>query len=99
MTGNSIGARIWFTEMSLTKGSERARVLLERSLFSFVFEILWRSALLTLPLALVQYLFHPKFFDINDIWIIFAAFLVMHTLFILFGLLYASARYRKYPKQ
>jgi hypothetical protein len=78
--------------------NKQAQALLGRSLVSYGFEILWRSALLTAALSLVYYLDKPKAFTFSDIWITFIVVAVFHTILILMGLLLAVGRYRKRPK-
>lgn len=74
--------------------NKQARALLQRSPLSYLVEILWRSALLTAVLALVDYLSRPKFFDFNDVWINLAVIVVFFSILQLLSLLLAAARYR-----
>ena len=77
---------------------KQAGALLKRSLFSYIFEILWRSVLLTAVLSLVYYLDKPKSFAFADVWITFIVVTGFQSILTFFGLLAAAGRYRKRPK-
>jgi hypothetical protein len=74
--------------------NKQAKALLQRSLFSYAFEILWQSALLTAALSLTNYLLTPKTFDFEIVWITFVVVTVFNSIFTFAGLLMAAARYR-----
>jgi len=78
--------------------NEQARRLLERSLLSYLFEVLWRSALLTAILKLIDYWSRPKAFDWEDVWITFAIITIALAFMTFLGLAMAAFRYRHRSK-
>jgi hypothetical protein len=78
--------------------NKQARAVLDRSLVSYLFEILWRSVVFTVVLSAADYFFEPKSFTVDDVVINFVAFVVLFSLVTFMGLLLAAGRYRKRPK-
>ncbi len=78
--------------------NKQARALLDRSLLSYLFEILWRSVAFTAVFSTIDYFFKPKAFTRDDVIINFIAFVILFSLITFFGLLMAAGRHRKRPK-
>jgi hypothetical protein len=78
--------------------NEQARRLLERGLLSYLFEVLWRSALLTAILKLIDYWSRPKAFAWEDVWITFAIITIVLAFMTFLGLAMAAFRYRHRSK-
>jgi len=74
--------------------NKQSRTVLQRSLLSHVFEVLWRSALLTAGLTLFNYLFRRETFELADVWINLVALTFVVSIGAFFGLLMAAGRYR-----
>ena len=78
--------------------NKQAGALLKRSLVSYLWEIVWRSALFALGLSAVDYFIKPKTFTFNDVLVNLVFFLVLNSIIILLGLLMAAGRHRKRPR-
>jgi hypothetical protein len=78
--------------------NKQARAPLDRSLLSYLFEILWRSVAFTIVLSGVDYLLQPKAFAWDRVVIKFVAFVILNSVIIFLGLLMAAGRHRKRPK-
>ena len=74
---------------------KQSKTLLQRSLLSHVFEVLWRSALLTAVVMMIHYLLGPETFEFSHVWIISVAATILVSIGKFLNLLMAAARYRK----
>jgi len=71
---------------------------LDRSLLSYLLEIVWRSAAFTMVLSAVDYFLQPKALAWDHVVINFVAFVILNSVIIFLGLLMAAGRHRKRPK-